>query len=98
LKRGAFIGSSAAALAATFLRDVSFAAETDATGLELTSLVETLLPFGALARQVVDFRSKGVADRSVGIASPMGLAVDLPTEWRAASPETRAFSSPAAAA
>ena len=49
MKRQAFIGSSAAVVAATFLRDISLAAENDAAGLELTMLVETLLPFGSSA-------------------------------------------------
>jgi hypothetical protein len=49
LKRGAFIGSSAAVIAASFLRDVALAAESDAAGLELTMLVEALLPFGSPA-------------------------------------------------
>lgn len=34
-------------VAATFLRDVSLAEEPDATGFEMTTLVETLLPFGS---------------------------------------------------
>lgn len=46
MNRIAFIGSGAAMVAAAFLRDVSLAAEGDTAGLELTSLVETLLPFG----------------------------------------------------
>ncbi len=49
MKRTGFIGSSAATVAAAFLRDVSLAAETDATDLELKTLVETVLPFGTPA-------------------------------------------------
>ena len=49
MKRTAFIGSGAALVAAAFLRDVSLAAEDDSAGLDLTSLVETLLPFGTAA-------------------------------------------------
>ncbi|HTV92634.1 MAG TPA: hypothetical protein VMG98_07950 [Verrucomicrobiae bacterium] len=65
MKRAAFVGSSVAMVAAAFLRNVSLAAETDAAGLELTVLVETLLPFGSPAFPAIP--STAVVQRIEGL-------------------------------